>query len=59
MNKIWIVVQETKIYDSEPPEFETDYLSAWTTLELAQQEVNRLRLAGYRRIHFYGIAIKG
>ena len=45
MNKIWIVVQETKIYDSEPPEFETDYLSAWTTLELAQQEVNRLRLA--------------
>lgn len=59
MDKIWIVVQEVKISETEPPEFETDYLSGWTTLDLCQKEVNRLRLAGYRRIHFYGITIKG
>lgn len=60
MDKIWIVIQEVKITcDNEPDSFETDFLSGWTTFDLAQKEVNRLRLAGYRRIHFYGVTIKG
>lgn len=55
MDKVWVVIQETKTEVGERDSFEYDILSAWSDRLLAEKEKTRFRELGYRRIHVYPV----
>lgn len=60
MNKIFIVTQEYKtILDDGTSDWDIDYLSAWTTKELAETEKTRLENNLYKRVGIMSVSIFG
>ena len=57
MDKVWAIVQDFKIDENESWDY--DLISAWSTKELGYAELERLKTAGYRRIHCFPVVFNG